>query len=116
MVDISEKREEERIFRFSDYLPDLLGKPDVKDRVIEFLSGGVIFEDLDPVAGLQRIEERFCRTALLKADRDREPVGVTATVVEVDIRDVGMVPGRGIQKIEESPGFMGEKDVKFEDV
>ena len=47
MVGVGKKREQERIFRFTDQLTDLLGKSHIEDCIVEMFPHRIVFEDLE---------------------------------------------------------------------
>jgi len=100
MVGIVQKAHEE-ILVHSDDLPQLLGEPDVEDRVVQLLACAVILQDLQPPAGLQLREETIGDPIVVQSKGDRELARMLSLVIEVQERDVRARPGRMVEELEE---------------
>ena len=74
MIGIGKEREDETVFGLADQFADCLAVPDIEDGIVQTLAGCIVLQDIQPVPGLQLVEQLVNFRILLKVEADREPV------------------------------------------
>jgi hypothetical protein len=115
MVDVLKEPEQKRILGIAQQLPQFLREPEVKHRIIEVVTGGIIFHDLDPVPCFQGIQEAINSGAVLYRETHHQPVRVCPGIVKIHKGNVTVRRGCVGEELEKRSRTVGEIDRTFEE-